>query len=119
MRSGVTALELQCRDLGPLIDKLDWDGLSRLLSDMARARHALTNAWEAAAGARSPDFESEIATRVRRVLDYREWQLRRLERLRDDTSGRLALVSRWKSYARSIAGSGNQAPPARLFSDVR
>jgi uncharacterized membrane protein YccC len=119
VRSGIAVLEMQCRDLGPLIDKLDWDGLTKLLSEMARARHAFTNAWAASEGRRTPEFENEIATRVRRVLDYREWQLKRLERLRDDTSGRLQLVSRWKSYARSVAGRRDPNQSSRIFSDIR
>jgi len=117
VRSSVSLLEAQCRALGPLIDRQDWSGFGQLLSEMARARHALMNACEAVKPERTPEFDDEIAARVRRVLEYREWQLRRLERFRDDTGGRLQLISRWKSYARSVAGKRQNR--SAIFSDVR
>jgi hypothetical protein len=117
VRSGVTELETQCRELGPLIDKRDWKGFALLLSDMGRARHAVMNAWEAAQPERTAEFDAEIAARVRRVLEYREWQLKRLERFYDETGGRLQLISRWKSYARSVAGRRKQ--DGAVFNDVR
>lgn len=117
VRSSVSQLESQCKDLGPLIDRCDWSGFERLISEMGRARHVVMNAWEAAQPERTPEFDEEIAARVRRVLEYREWQLKRLERFRDETGGRLQLISRWKSYARSVAGK--RRTQAALFSDVR
>ena len=117
VRSGVSLLEAQCKDIGPLIDRLDWSGFRRLLSDMGRARHIVMNAWEAAQTERTPEFDEEIAARVRRVLEYREWQLKRLQRFNDEVGGRLALISRWKLYARSVAGKRrNQSP---LLNDIR
>ena len=117
VRTGVAELELQCRELGPLIDRRDWAAFEHLLSDMSRARHAVMNAWQAAEAERTPEFDSEIALRVRRVLEYREWQLRRLERFRDESGGRLQLISRWKAYARSVAGRRDKQ--ASIFTDVR
>ena len=117
VRTGVTELEVQCRELGPLIDRRDWAAFEHLLSDMGRARHAVMNAWQAAETERTPEFDTEIATRVRRVLEYREWQLRRLERFRDETGGRLQLISRWKTYARSVAGRRTNS--AAIFTEVR
>ncbi len=117
VRSGVAALEAQCRELGPLIDQHDWHGFERLLSEMARARHAVQNAWEASEPERTPEFEAEIAARVRRVLEYREWQLARLQRFNDESGGRLQLISRWKAYARSVAGKRRNQ--SALFNDVR
>ena len=117
VRSGLAELETQCRELGPLIDKRDWKGFKALLSDMARARHAVMNAWEAAQPERTPQFDEEIATRVRRVLQYREWQLQRLQRFYDETGGRLKLISRWKSYARSVAGRGKRE--GAVVNDIR
>lgn len=117
VRSGVAELEVQCRELGPLIDKRDWAGFEHLLSDMGRARHAVMNAWEAAQPERTPAFDDEIAMRVRRVLEYREWQLKRLQRFQDESGGRLQLISRWKAYARSVAGRGQ--PHAAIFNDIR
>lgn len=117
VRSGVAELEVQCRELGPLIDKRDWAEFERLLSDMGRARHAVMNAWEAAQPERTPEFDEEIAMRVRRVLEYREWQLKRLQRFQDESGGRLQLISRWKAYVRSVAG--RRQPLAAIFNDVR
>jgi hypothetical protein len=117
VRSSVSVLEVQCKELGPLIDRCDWVAFEALLTQMGRARHLVMNAWEAAQPQRTPEFDEEIATRVRRVLEYREWQLKRLERFRDETGGRLQLISRWKSYARSVAGKRRNQ--AALFSDVR
>jgi hypothetical protein len=117
VRSGVSVLEAQCKDLGPLIDRQDWNAFERLLSEMGHARHVVMNAWDAAQPERTPEFDAEIAARVRRVLEYREWQLKRLERFRDEVGGRLQLISRWKSYARSVAGKRRNQ--AALFSDVR
>lgn len=110
-------LEFQCKELGPLIDRCDWSGFEALLSQMGHARHVVMNAWEAAQPQRTPEFDEEIAGRVRHVLEYREWQLKRLQRFRDETGGRLQLISRWKSYARSVAGK--RRSQAALFSDVR
>jgi hypothetical protein len=117
VRAGVSVLEAQCRDLGPLIDHKDWSGFGQLLSDMGRARHLVMNAWEAAQPERTPEFDEEIAARVRRVLEYREWQLKRLQRFHDETEGRLQLISRWKSYARAVAGKRQNR--SALFSDIR
>jgi len=117
VRSGVALLEGQCRELGPLIDKQDWKGFERLLTEMGRARHLVMNAWDAAQAARTPEFDEEIARRVRRVLEYREWQLKRLQEFNEDTGDRLQLISRWKSYARSVAGKRQNR--AALFSDIR
>ncbi len=84
---------------------------------MGRARHIVMNAWDAAQTERTPEFDEEIAKRVRRVLEYREWQLKRLQRFHDDTEGRLQLISRWNSYARSVAGKRRNQ--AAIFNDVR
>lgn len=100
-----------------MIDRQDWGGFGRLLSDMGHARHVVMNAWEAALPERSSEFDAEIATRVRRVLEYREWQLQRLQRFNDETAGRLQLISRWKSYARSVAGKRRNQ--AAILNDVR
>ncbi|HTV91732.1 MAG TPA: hypothetical protein VMG98_03355 [Verrucomicrobiae bacterium] len=100
-----------------MIDQHDWHGFERLLSDMGRARHAVQNAWEASQAERTAEFEAEIAARVRRVLEYREWQLRRLQQFNEETGGRLQLISRWKAYARSVAGRRQNR--AALFTDVR
>jgi len=108
VRTGVTELEVQCRELGPLIDRRDWTAFEHLLSDMGRARHAVMNAWEAAQAERTAEFDNEIATRVRRILEYREWQLKRLQRFQDESGGRLQLISRWKAYARSVIGRRQQ-----------
>jgi len=117
VRSSVAELEAQCRAIGPLIDKRDWKGFESLLSDMARSRHAVANAWEAAQAERTPAFDQEISGRVRRVLEYREWQLRRLQRFYDDAGGRLTLISRWKSYAKTVVGKRERQ--GALFSDIR
>ncbi len=117
VRTGVAELEVQCRELGPLIDRRDWQSFEVLLSNMSRARHAVMNAWEAAQPERSPEFDQEIAMRVRRVLEYREWQLKRLQRFHDESSGRLKLISRWKAYARAVAG--RRPKTAALLNDIR
>lgn len=106
-----------CAPLAPLLERRDWKACEQLLSDMARARHALANAWESAQPARTPEFEREVRERVQRVLTYREWHLKRLLSRQEDIGDRLQLIARWKSYARSVAGKRrNQFV---LFSDVR
>jgi hypothetical protein len=117
VRTGVSELELQCRELGPVIDRRDWQRFEHLLSDMSRSRHAVMNAWQAAQAERTPEFDQEIAARVRRVLEYREWQLRRLQRFQDESGGRLQLISRWKAYARTVAGRQEKA--SAILNDVR
>jgi hypothetical protein len=117
VRTSVSMLEAQCKVLGPLIDRHDWHGFARLLSEMSRARHLVMNAWEAAQPERTPEFDQEIAARVRRVLEYREWQLKRVESYNAETGDRLQLISRWKAYARSIAGKRRNRSP--LLNDVR
>jgi hypothetical protein len=117
VRVAVAELERLCAPLAPLLDRRDWRGCEQLLSDMARARHALANAWDAAKDARTPEFETEICDRVQRVLSYREWHLNRLRARHDEVGERLALISRWKAYARSVAGKRRSRPA--LFSDIR
>lgn len=84
---------------------------------MGRSRHALANAWEAAAASRTPEFDHEISERVARVVEYRAWYLDRLIEYNGGVSERLNLISRWKAYARSVAGKRRQNPS--LFSDIR
>lgn len=118
VRSGVATLEAQCHELAPLIDACDWNGFQRLLSDMGRVRHAVANAWDAAKDKRTPEFEREIVGRVQRILEYRQYQLGRLDQYRGETGERLKLMSRWRSYARSVASKRGPAKAA-LFSDIR
>lgn|GEM_PF-3530692 len=117
VRATLAALEQLCAPLAPLIDSRDWKGCERLLSDMARARHALSNAWDAAADSRTPQFESEVRERIQKVLTYREWHLERLKARHEEIGERLALIARWKAYSRSVAGKRRNRPA--LFSDVR
>jgi hypothetical protein len=117
VRTALAALERLCAPLASLLDGRDWKGCERLISDMGRARHALANAWEAAADARTPEFEREVRERVQKVLAYREWHLERVKVRRAETGERHALISRWKAYARSVAGKRRNRPA--LFSDVR
>jgi len=100
-----------------MIDRRDWAAFEVLLSSMGRSRHVVMNAWEAAQPQRTPEFDREIEMRVRRILEYREWQLQRLRRFHDETGGRLQMISRWKAYARAVAG--RRQPRAALFSDIR
>lgn len=80
-------------------------------------RHALANAWHAVGDERTPELEEEIYTRVKRILEYRNFQLGRLEQFHDQTRSRLQLISRWRAYARSIAGKKQTS--SALFSDIR
>jgi hypothetical protein len=118
VRARVAELETQCHALAPLVDNRDWHGFEALLVGMRRSRHALANAWEAAQPERTAQFESEIRTRVQRILEYRQYQIGRIDQVHGETGERLRLISRWKSYARSVARKrGSQTSP--LFSDIR
>lgn len=110
-------VEALCAPIAPLLDRRDWKGFEKLLRDTARARHALSNAWHAAESVRTPEFDDEIRARVKKVLDYREWHLQRLKKRHAQTEERLQLISRWKAYARSVAGK--RTAGYALFSDIR
>ncbi len=117
IRTAVAELETQCAQLAAHIDAREWTQLENLLHEMGKARHALINAWEESAATRDPAFDREMSLRVRRVFEYRAWQIKRLHEYGTDVSGRLAVISQWKSYARSVAGKGGNR--AALFSDLR
>jgi hypothetical protein len=116
VRSKIAELEAHCAQLAALIDAQDWNGLESLLHEMGKTRHSLTDAWAAAQSERTPEVEKDIATRVRRVLEYRSWQLSRLRDFNAGVSERLGLLSKWKTYARAV---GKQPNAAALFSDIR
>lgn len=113
----VGELEAQCARLAAHIDAHEWSQLEQLLHDMGRTRHELINAWESVQAARTAEFDKEVALRVRRVLEYRAWQLNRLRDFSSEVSGRLALISKWNSYAKSAVGK--RANAAALFNDIR
>ena len=116
VRSTLAEVERLCAQLAPIVDRGAWDEFDRLLIDMRRTRHALTNAWDAAQAERTPEFEQEIRERVQRVLAYREWHLQRMRTQNEEAGQRLNLISRWRSYARAV---GERPRKSVLFSDLR
>jgi hypothetical protein len=117
VRAAMAELETLCAPLATILDRRDWKGCEKLLSDMARARHALQNAWDASKDVRTDEFDDEIRARVKKVIDYRAWHVQRLQKRHAQTGERLQMIARWKAYARSVAGKQRARPV--LFSDIR
>ena len=114
----VCELERLCGALESSLVAGDWNGAANALRDSRRVTHAFVNAMEEAAAARDQEFDRAIEVRVRRVYDAREDQLERLRAFHTQIGERLATISRWKSFARSIGAKKARARHS-LFDSTR
>ena len=126
--AGQTALELIARDINELerlcleidaaITERDWKRLGAALADSRRVTHSVENAMDDAMPYRTEEFDTAVFARLRQIYAYREERMVTLQGVHDDIGDRLRQLSRWKGYARSIAG-GERRTTSRLFDSRR
>ena len=105
----VEELERLCETLEASLIAGKWESAAAMLRDSRRVTHAYLNAMDAAAPVRDEAFDRAIHARMRRIFDIREDQLARLRAFHAGVGERLAALSRWKQYARSIGARKGRA----------
>ena len=115
----VSQLEVLCNEIELSLRASDWSRLERAIASSRRQMHEFENAMADAKPLRTANFDRDIFARLQRIYAVRDAQMKRLAATHDEIGGRLRALSRWKEYARSIAGrdAGNVA--SRLFEDRR
>jgi len=101
--STLRELEALCGRMESALQKRNWREIDGAIADARRVTHALQNAMEEAAPARTKAFDDQVLQRLRYVGAIRDNQMKRLEQYRDAVSERLHLLARWKSAIRSLA----------------
>jgi hypothetical protein len=102
IRAEVTELERLCARGEQLFMKRDWTAFDQTMLDQRRVTHGIAVQMSEAASLRTPEFDEEVAKRLRIVLNFREDQLKRLSQYRGKISERLGVLGRWKQMARSL-----------------
>ncbi len=83
--------------------KRNWPEIDAAVADARRVTHALQNAMEEAAPARTQAFDDHVLQRLRYVGAIRDNQMKRLQHYRDAVGDRLQLLARWKTALRSFS----------------
>lgn len=112
----MSELEALCGRMERALVRREWAEIDGAIADARRVTHALQNAMEEAACARTPAFDDGILKRLRHVGAIRENQMKRIAHYRDAVGERMQLLARWRAALRSIparAGSG------RALDDIR
>ena len=104
----VAALEQFCNEIEYGLRANDASRLNAAIDGSRRTTHALENAMHAASTGSDEAFSAEVDTRLRKIYEIRAGQIQRLEAHRDSIAERLAALSNWKQYARSIGGPKNK-----------
>ncbi len=115
----VTALERLCNEIERSLRQPDWQRLDAALADTRRTMHEFENAMGEAMSLRTSEFDRVIFARLQRVYAVRQEQMKRLQAIHDATGEKLRMLSRWKTYARSIAGPDARKRNPTLLDDVR
>ncbi|HKU68663.1 MAG TPA: hypothetical protein VJP85_12875 [Candidatus Baltobacteraceae bacterium] len=114
--STLRELETLCGRMERALTTRNWPEIDAAVSDARRVTHALQNAMDDAAPARTKAFDEHVFARLRYVGAIRENQLKRLQQYRDAVGERLQLLGRWKSALRSFSG---RTPTGPSLNDVR
>ena len=114
----VNELERLCLEIDASITQRDWERLGTALADSRRVTHSVQNAMDDSARYRTAEFDEAVFARLQQIYAYREERMVTLQRIHDDIGDRLRQLSRWKGYARSIAG-GERRTQSRLFDSRR
>jgi hypothetical protein len=101
----INELEALCLEIDASIDERNWDRLGTAMSDSRRVTHALQNAMGEATPYRTSEFDKAVFERLAHIYAYRQERMDRLQAAHDEIGERLRQLSRWKTYARSIAGN--------------
>jgi hypothetical protein len=83
--------------------KRDWPEIEAAIVDARRVTHALQNAMEEAAPARSQAFDDHVRERLRYVGAIRDNQMKRLRQYRTAIGERLKLLARWRAALRTFS----------------
>ena len=112
----VNELERLCLEIDASISERDWERLGAALTDSRRITHAVENAMADAKAYRTEAFDEAVFARLKQIYDYRQQRMQTLQAIHDDFGDRLRQLSRWKGYARSIAGGEKRRRSAGLDS---
>ena len=115
----VVALEQLCNELASSADSHDWTRFETALRDCRRVTHALENALHDSEGQRHEAFEKQLHARVKRILEMREVQLKRLHEYHETVGEKLRTISKWKTYARAIGSRAGNPPSAAGLDTVQ
>ena len=100
----INELERLCVEIDASIGERNWDRLGTALTDSRRVTHSAQNAMEDATPYRTAEFDKAAFARLQQIYAYRQERMDRLQAIHDDIGDRLRQLSRWKVYARSVAG---------------
>jgi hypothetical protein len=112
----INELERLCVEIDASITARDWSRLDTAIAESRRVTHSAENAMELAAPYRTTAFDAAAFGRLREIFAYREERMQTLQAIHDDFGDRLRQLSRWKTYARSIAGGEGSRRSAGLDS---
>ena len=106
----LVAVDSTLRDLETLCGRMEralqnraWNEIEGAIADARRVTHALQNAMDEAAPARTKAFDDRVLQRLRYVGAIRDNQMKRLEQYRDAIGDRLHLLARWRSALRTLS----------------
>ncbi len=114
----IERLESLCNEIELCLRSRDWRRLDVAIADSRRAMHSLENAMAATQPVRDEEFARVVFARLQRVFAVRDDQMKRLEATHRGIGEQLRAISRWKQYARSVAGPKQPVRPA-LFQELR
>jgi hypothetical protein len=109
-------LEALCGRMEGSLSKRNWSDIDMAICDARRVTHALQNAMEDAAPARTPPFDEQVLSRLRYIAAIRDNQMKRMQQYRDALAQRLQLLARWRTALRSFSSG---AGAGRSLNDVR
>ncbi len=120
--AGVSAeierIEGLCNEIELSLRARDLLRLDVAVADSRRAMNAFENEMAQTQPLRNEEFDRTVFVRLQRVFAVREDQMKRLEGTHRAIGEQLRAISRWKQYARSVAGPRQTRPPA-LFQELR
>ncbi len=114
----ICELERLCVEIDASITERNWDRLGAALADSRRVTHSVQNAMGDATPYRTAEFDKAVFARLQQIYAYRQERMDALQQIHDDIGERLRQLSRWKGYARSIAGAERRTR-SKLFDSRR
>ena len=115
----ITQLEQLCNEIELSLRAADMSRLGVAIAHSRRLTHEFENAMGEAKPLRTEDFDQAIFARLQRIYSVRAEQMHRLAAKRDEIGGRLRTISKWKEYARSVAGRDALKRKPRIIEDIR
>jgi len=112
----INELERLCVEIDASITERNWDRLGSALSDSRRVTHSMQNAMADAVPFRTAAFDKAAFERLQQIYAYRQQRMDALQEIHDEVGERLRALSRWKGYARSVAGGEGRRRSAGLDS---